>query len=171
MNQKLSDWASIAEIVGAIAIVISLVYVGIQVNDSTRAVMSASANDVAGLVQGWYLEVGSDPVASKVMADGMTDPESFSREDRLQFIFMMHSLFLSFQNGWYLASEGTLDLELRDTITNAILGVREQPGMNLYWAQRKALFKPDFQEYVDEIMITGVTNTDMEQLYTPLEVR
>ena len=45
MKTKLSDLASVAEIVGAFAVVISLLYVGIQVNDSTKAARSAAAND------------------------------------------------------------------------------------------------------------------------------
>ena len=45
MNIKLSELAHLAEIVGAFAVVISLIYVGIQVNDSTAAVRAASAND------------------------------------------------------------------------------------------------------------------------------
>ena len=171
MKLSLSEMASVAEVVGAVAIVISLVYVGIQVNDSTRAVRSASANDAAALAQTWYLEVGSDPVASTIILEGLTNPESLSREDMVQYIYMFHSILLALQNSWYLASEGTLDVELRDTVTNTILGIREQPGMALYWSQRRALFKPDFQDYVDELLSTGATDTDMEQLYNPLELR
>ena len=37
--------ANIADVVAAVAVVVSLVYVGIQVNDSTRAVRFAAAND------------------------------------------------------------------------------------------------------------------------------
>jgi hypothetical protein len=42
---NLSKLASIAEIIGAFAVVISLIYVGVQVNDSNRAVRSASVDD------------------------------------------------------------------------------------------------------------------------------
>ncbi len=38
MKLKLSQYASIAEIVGAFAVVLSLIYVGVQVNDSASAV-------------------------------------------------------------------------------------------------------------------------------------
>jgi hypothetical protein len=43
MRLKLSEWASIAEIISAFAVVTSLIYVGIQVYDSAGAVRSASA--------------------------------------------------------------------------------------------------------------------------------
>ena len=55
MKLKLSELASIAEIIGAFAVVISLIYVGVQVNDSAGAARSASANDANSAVQDWYL--------------------------------------------------------------------------------------------------------------------
>jgi hypothetical protein len=45
MKPKLSELASLAEVIGAIAVVISLVYVGAQARDTTRAVRSAAIND------------------------------------------------------------------------------------------------------------------------------
>ena len=37
--------------------------------------------------------------------------------------------FLAFQNSYLLAEEGTIDAELREAITAAILGVKSLPGM------------------------------------------
>lgn len=37
MNQKLSDWANIAEIVSAVAIVVSLIFVGMEIRRNTEA--------------------------------------------------------------------------------------------------------------------------------------
>ena len=77
----------------------------------------------------------------------------------------MHGLFLQYQAAYYLSQEGTLDDELRESVTNTILGVRDLPGMRLYWKQRGNLFKPDFRQLVDELMLSGSTNTDLEELY------
>ena len=63
MKLKLSELANIAEIIGAFAVVVSLIYVGIQVNDSAGAVRSASANDANVALQNWYLQIGSDQQA------------------------------------------------------------------------------------------------------------
>ncbi len=55
---NLQDWAYIAEIVGGIAVIVSLIYVGLQVNDSACAVRSAAASDATMAMQSWYLEMG-----------------------------------------------------------------------------------------------------------------
>ena len=36
MKLKLSEWASIAEVLSAVAIVVSLVFVGLQISDGNR---------------------------------------------------------------------------------------------------------------------------------------
>ncbi len=75
MKPKLSEMASIAEIIGAVAIAVSLIYVGIQVNDGTKAVRSATANDAAALMSSWYVEVASDTERGGVFYDGVTNFE------------------------------------------------------------------------------------------------
>lgn len=66
MKLKLSKLAHLAEIIGAVAVVISLIYVGVQVNDSASAVRSAAANDANVALQSWYLQIGSDQQTSEL---------------------------------------------------------------------------------------------------------
>ena len=164
-KSKLADSASIAEIIGAVAIVVSLVYVGIQVNDSTRAVRSATANETSAAMSAWYMSVGADEQASRIFFDGMTNPDSLSPHELTQYIYMSHGLFLEYQAAYYLSREGTLDNQLQESLVNTIAGVREMPGFNLYWRQRRDLFEADFRNYVDELIASGDTNRNLEELY------
>jgi len=162
---KLSELASLAEVIGAVAIVISLVYVGIQVSDSTQAGRSAAANETSSAISSWYSAIGSNQQASQVFLDGISNPGSLSREETAQFIYLMHGLMLEYQNAYYLSQEGTLEVELQESLTNTILGVKSQPGFLMYWEQRRGLFKTDFKEYMEDLVATGTPNTDMERLY------
>jgi hypothetical protein len=109
--------------------------------------------------------VGSDAQASKVILHGFPNPDSLTQEEMAQFSYMMHGLYLQYQAAYYLSQEGTLDIELRESVTNTILGVRDLPGAQLYWQQRGKLFKPSFREPVNTLMIEGRTNEDLEALY------
>jgi hypothetical protein len=154
MKNKLSEMASIAEIIGAFAVVISLIYVGIQVNDSAVAVRSSSANDANVALQNWYMQLGSDQQTSGLFYRGLTSEEALPVEEEFQYLMMFHGAFLAFQNGYLLAEEGSIDVELRDGLTAVILGVKDLPGMGRYWQQRKSYFHPDFSNYVDELLVT-----------------
>ena len=154
MKLKLSELASFAEIVGAFAVVISLVYVGAQVSDSAGAVRSAAANDANVAVQNWYLQIGSDQQTSELFYNALTSEEALSNQEEFQFLMMTHGIFMAFQNCYLLAEEGTIDVELRDGLTRVVLGVKDTPGMRRYWRQRRSYFHPDFSNYVDELLAT-----------------
>lgn len=142
----------IAESIGAIAIIVTLVYLSIQVKDSARASRSAAVTDATTAMQAFYQELGSNPATSKVFLDGLTKPESMSQESLFQYLMMMHSAFLGFQRSYFLAREGTLDVALRDSIGTAIYAVNQLPGMHLYWRQRKGYFQPEFVEWVEGLL-------------------
>jgi hypothetical protein len=152
LKLRLSKLANIAEIIGAFAVVISLIYVGVQVNDSAVAVRSASANDANVALQNWYLQIGSDRQTSELFYEALTSEKALSNQEEFQFLMMLHGAFLAFQNSYLLAEEGTIDSELREAITAAILGVKSLPGMKRYWRQRRSYLHSGFADYVDQLL-------------------
>ena len=156
---KLQDLASVAEIIGGFAVVVSLIYVGIQVNDSTSAIRSAAASDATTTMQSWYLEMGTNRQASDIWFNAMTSAEPLPARDEFQFMMSMHTAILGMQNSYLLAKEGTLDDEFREAVTTAIVGVKDLPGMDRYWRQRRGFFHVEFAEYVDGLLARDAIET------------
>jgi hypothetical protein len=156
MKLKLPELANLAEIIGAFAVVISLAYVGIQVNDSAGAVRSAAANDANVALQNWYIQIGSDQQTSELFYEALMSEEALSNKEEFQFIMMLHGAFLAFQNSYLLAEEGTIDADLREAITAAILGVKSLPGMKRYWRQRRSYLHSGFADYVDQLLVQEI---------------
>ena len=162
MKIKLSEWASIAEIVGAVAVVVSLLYVGLQVNDNTSAIRSTAANDATVTMQAWYLEIGSNRQASDMWFNAITSQVPVDTHDEFQFMMMMHSAMMGMQNSFLLSQEGTIDAEFREATTRAIVAVKDLPGMDRYWRQRRTFFHSGFAEYVDGLLAQeGIEPLDM----------
>ena len=143
---------AIGEIVSAVAVIATLVYLAIQIKDSARASRSAAVTDATTAMQAFYQELGSNPKASQLFLNALTDPGSLSREDEFQYLMMMHSQFVGFQRCFFLAHEGTLHVGLRDSIGTAIHAVNHLPGIYLYWKQRKAYFQPEFITWVEDLL-------------------
>ena len=156
---SLQDWASIAEIVGGIAVIVSLIYVGLQVNDSTSAIRSSAASDATKTMQSWYLEMGRNRQASDIWYSAMTSAEPLPARDEFQFMMSMHTAILGMQNSYLLSKEGTLDEEFREAVTTAIVAVKDMPGMARYWKQRKGFFHTGFAEYVDGLLVRDSIET------------
>jgi len=143
---------AIGEIVGAITVFATLIYLAIQIKHGAQAARSAAVTDAITGMQAFYQELGTNQQASKLFLEGMTDPDSLSEQDRFQYIMMVHSAFLGFQRSFFLAQEGTLDVGLRDSIGTAIIAVNHLPGTHLYWRQRKLFFQQEFVLWVEDLL-------------------
>lgn len=156
MKNKIQKISIITEIVGTISIVISLIFVGIQFTENTKATKSATAASTVATISSWYTEMGNNQQSSSLFLNFMADPESLTSEDRFQVIISLHGLFLTFQNSYYLSQQGTLDSHLQESITKAAVGVKDQPGFRLFWKLRRELFFPEFQKHIDQIVDTDI---------------
>jgi hypothetical protein len=157
MQDRLQKISIITEIVGAVAIVISLIFVGIQFTENTKATKSATAASTVATISSWYSGMGNNQQSSSLFYNFMADPDALTSEERFQVVIILHGLFLTFQNSYYLSLEGTLDTRIAESITKAVVGVKGQPGFRLFWKLRRELFFPEFQEHIDKIV-----NTDIE---------
>ena len=83
MKLKLSDYSNIADIVAAVAIVLSLIFVGTQVSDNTQATRSATANAATAITVSAYTAITSSTEASNVWFRGLTDPSSLNDAEKL----------------------------------------------------------------------------------------
>ena len=77
---KLSEAANWAEIVSATGLVISLIYVGIQVTDNTSAMRSETASNASTEFIDWYTHVSADPELMDVWLRGVTAPETLDEQ-------------------------------------------------------------------------------------------
>ena len=153
------EWGAIGELIGGIAIIGSLIYVGIQVSDSAGAVRSASANDANVAMQNWYMQIGSDQQTSELFYEALMSEQALSNQEEFQFLMMFHAVFLALQNSYLLAKEGTINVELREALSSVILGVKDTPGMIRYWRQRKSYLHPGYADYVDQILKQETTTS------------
>jgi len=67
---NLNDLANLGQIIGAVAVVVSLLYVAVQIRQNTNAVRSATAQTVHEHFAKWYhLVAADDALAQKLRRD------------------------------------------------------------------------------------------------------
>ena len=149
---QLKDAANWAEVISAVAIVVSLVYVGVQVTDNTAATRSATASHANTQFTDWYMHISDDAELMHVWFRGVREPQSLSREEFLRFVFLMHIIMLQYQNNYYLVQEGTLEQKVLNAITLTLTTIKGTPGFEKYWSLRKELFYPEYKQFIEDLM-------------------
>jgi hypothetical protein len=161
MKYSLKKIALLAEIFGGIAIVVSLIFVGIQFKENTKATKSATANAANAITIAWYTETGNSAQSSQLVWDYIKDPKSIiSSGEKYQATILLHGLLLSFQNSYYLAAEGTLDQNVHESLNAALRAVKNQPGFYEFWELRKSLFFKEYRDYVTTILTSDSEVTE-----------
>ena len=92
----LQDWSNLAQVIGALAVVISLIYVGFQIKRNTSAVRSATAQAIHNNYGDWYMNLMGDAELNRIALKGLKDYSSLNEIEKAQFIqtFMLLVFFL-----------------------------------------------------------------------------
>ncbi len=148
---------SALEVVGVVAVVLSLIFVGLEVNESTRATRSATAADTTAIVAEWYMSLGSDLEFISAHRRFVNDPQSVTPDEQFQVVMNLHALMLILQSSFYLEEEGTLSPQIHRSMTNAMTS---QPGVRYYWEQRKPIFvNENFIAFIEQLLTDGYTHS------------
>lgn len=78
----LQDLGSIGEFLGAVGIIVTLVYLAIQIRQNTRAVRSAAREEILRDMHGFISLVASDSDTANFYERGLADSRDLSRGDR-----------------------------------------------------------------------------------------
>jgi hypothetical protein len=160
---ELQQLANIAEIFGMIVVAITLIFLTAQMRENTRATRSANAGTAIELTATWYYHISNNPQSSALFWHYLDNPEALTAEERFQAILSLHGLFLSFQNSFYLSRQGTLDADIRQSLTEVVVAVKHTPGIHHFWKARKKIFFREFQEYIDGVL--AAEHSVAESLY------
>lgn len=106
---SLADLANLAEIVGAIAIIISLVYVGQELRANTAAVKAASLQSITNSSSASMLAVVESRDFAEIRLQGDHDPMQLSEADKLRYVLYQRQMWLHFQNVWTQWKLGVID--------------------------------------------------------------
>lgn len=142
--------AALSEAFGVIAVVTSLIFVGLQIRQSA----SASKVEAARNISAEWSSVYKGPADSRQLADilyrGRIDHESLDGVDLMQYNAHMHQIFHAAASTYYQYENGALDEETFSGICRQLRQMCGVPGINDYSVSRKEIFPQRFQAYFDK---------------------
>ena len=98
--------SAIGQIVGAIALVISLIYVASEVRRNTRATHLAEIRSMHDAFNRWIQQIAEHPHLTEVYNRGIHDFESLEGTDLIGFFSLMHGAFRNHEEIYHLQAKG-----------------------------------------------------------------
>lgn len=111
MKRTLSDWASIAEILGAVAIIISLIFVGLEIRNNTAAVKAATFQNHMSNEVNILHGIGSNPDLARIYIQYLNNRESLSDWEQKQGYYLRLATYRLWEDVYLQRLSGTLSDE------------------------------------------------------------
>ena len=145
----LMEWGALGELIGGVAIVVSLIYVGLQIKQNTNALKLSTAHDATTDMADLNLLPAQHPEFADIFFRGLQDINALKGSERLTLYGYFHKFFRTYENTYYQFTHGALESGPFKSITKQYIFLTSLPGAQVYWQERKSWYNEEFQAYLD----------------------
>ena len=155
---------NIGEFIGAIAVLITLVYLAVQIKQNTAALRSGNATTVQINIQSLAASAIADREFGDILIKGLGDPQSLTPSERIALYAWLFNMLKTGELAYAHYIKGDLDESYWLAYLNFLQSYWLTPGCIHYWEDRRAAFVPDFQRAMEQWMAestSAVTRADV----------
>lgn len=154
---------ALGEVLGAAAVVATLLYVSRQLHEQARALTTTVRDSAFQQLQEWNYQIMADAELAHLFQQGAAtaDWEAFSPEERSRLIHAFYSFFKVFENIYVHTREGSAAEEVWDRNCQVFFAYVAKPGCRRYWNARRATLDARFVEVL-ESLATPALKTGLE---------
>lgn len=138
--------STIAEIVGAGGVIASLIYLAIQIRQSTKVSRAEMTKDLYLASRTAIMDIASNDALAKIS----TDIRQFENEDLMRRNMFYQSFFRLYELQFNLKSQGLLDDDIARSYALIIQMWARTIYFADYWGRHRGEFNELFASYVDE---------------------
>ena len=146
---------AIGEIVGSVAVIVTVAYLAVQIRQSGRAAKSASTNQSRAAVTDVLSGITGDSEAVKVYTTGMIDPDSLEKHERVRFDLTIFQMQRVIETIFYEYRAGLVTEELWQGQWRGVLSLLKTKGGRQSWKRQKYFVSRTFMEWVDEQLLNA----------------
>ena len=160
-EQKLSTWVAVAEIISAIAVVLSLIYVGLEIRRSTlESDADIQAELLSYTVQRRYLVLESSDLSS-LLVKGYANPDGLSPEEKLRFQSFIELFYVAWERAFMSRAAGIFSEDLFDDWNDWFVSVaKRDPAFVWPMVRDSQGWHPSFIQHVNASL--GYRKSDTE---------
>ena len=154
----LESLAYLGEVIGAAAVVASLLYLAIQVRQSTRAQQTENYSRALERVSTMQGTLSQDNNLSRIFATGVEDASRLTTLEKIRFTWALYEAFDAFEFMFYTYKNEEIPEEVWARWSDTVAWWLIFPGVQEWWASRPVKFSDSFTEFVEAILQNNPTD-------------
>lgn len=152
-NSKLQEWAAIAEILSSIAVLATLVFFVVEIQQTNDAVRANTYQGMAAMTVDFNAQFFENPEVAEFIAKTAAADYEMTAAEAIRLRAMISASYRMLNNTWFQYEVGTISKEqVESLLYPTVLNFRRRGRMRLEWEQGadKLLLDPDLVEYMDK---------------------
>jgi hypothetical protein len=158
---SLSDLASLGSFVNGLAVLISLIYLSLQVRQTKRNQQIAIRHSRASRIVDLQLALANPGVADAWL-HGSGSPQQLSQTELGQFINLCRALFFHFEDSFYQREEGLLNDDAFETVVAGARLSARSPGWRAAWRIARPNFGGRFLDFMDGVVAASAVEPPVD---------
>jgi len=158
---SLSDLASLGSFVNGLAVLISLIYLALQVRQTKRNQQIAIRHSRATRIVELQLALANSAVA-EAWLNGSGHPQKLSQTELSQFINLCRALFFHFEDSFYQREEGLLNDDAFETVVAGARLSARSPGWRAAWRMARPNFGGRFLAFMDGVVAASAVEPPVD---------
>jgi len=151
---NLQKYALVAEIAGGVAVVIGLIFVGLELRQNTRA-QRVTATQTLVVDYENAIDNLADADTACIYVLGINGLQNLSGIERYRFFVLWFHIFRAAEQLHYYSLEGMIEPQIWRGFQRQLNEVSRLPGVREWWNIRRDWFSDDFQRFVDDLVASG----------------
>ena len=140
---------ALGEILGAMAVIGSLLFVGVQIRSNTRATQIATTHNLTDIFLTVAAKISEDPEMARIWAQQSRDISVLSASDLQRLVPLNVMVLRSFEDVFHHHQAGQMSDEMWEGWQAFILTICSYHGVRSIWESRKYYYSRSFQAFLD----------------------
>jgi len=147
---KLTELAAIGDVVGGIAVLITLLYLAYQLRQTAVIERTAGNRELLSRCRDWVELTTTNPGLAEVLRKALSDWGSATPEEKERANGWMLSAALQGETALYMWRAGLINKASYQGFIGVIVAVASTPGGRIWWDSARIPLGDDISDLVDE---------------------
>jgi hypothetical protein len=158
---SLSDFASVGSFVSGFSVLVSLIYLALQVRQTERNQQISIRHSRASRTVDLHLAL-ADPAVADAWLHGTGSPLEITQTELSQYITLCRAHFFHFEDSFYQREEGLLNDEAFETVVAGARLLARSPGLRAAWKIARPNFGGRFRDFMDGVVAASATTPPVD---------
>ena len=159
---------AIAELLGAVGVILTLFYLAVPVRQNTRSVKAATELESGRLWSGVHGRVALSPELADIWDRGLTDASSLTPREIRRFIWFVAEYLFLVESLYRQRRLAFLSDTSREPHRRTAPGLLLNPLIRRWWDSGVPPFSGEFKDHFDELLSAAATGDEDGRSYRPL---